>query len=105
MAATKNINIRLSPERKQALQELADAFGESITEFVMKSVYARVRSVQGAAVSATDPFVLAMRSAAKNGKTALDREERAAINASRQARAKGAKGVSVREARRRLLEG
>ncbi len=44
MGATKNINIRVAPDRKLALQALADAFGESVTEFVMKSVFLRASS-------------------------------------------------------------
>lgn len=103
MAATKNINIRVSPERKQALQDLAAAFGESITEFVLKSVYARVRSTPAGSMGSMDPFVVAMRAAAKGRQTALTREEKAAVERSRQARARGAKTLSVAEARRRLM--
>jgi hypothetical protein len=103
MAATKNLNIRLSPERKAALQELADAFGESLTEFVLKSVYARVRLVTPGAAPAGDPFVLALRAAAKGKRSALAQDEKEAIKTNREARQRGARAISVAEARRQLL--
>ena len=101
MAATKNINIRVSPERKQALQDMAAAFGESVTEFVMKSVYARVRS-ESPSKAAEDPFVVAMRSAAKGRHAPLSGSERAALERSRSGRAQGSRGMTVTEARKRL---
>ncbi len=103
MAATKTLNIRISPERKAALQDLADAFGESLTEFVLKSVYSRVRQAQPEKVPALDPFVLALRRAAAGKRSVLTQAEKAAVNASRESRRKGARSVSVAEAKRRLL--
>lgn len=102
MAATKTLNIRLSPERKAALQDLADAFGESLTEFVLKSVYARVRQ-EKAPSPAADPFVVALRAAAQGRRHKLSADEKAAVQKAREARRQGAKTLSVAEARRRLL--
>jgi hypothetical protein len=102
MPATKNINIRVAPERKQALQEMAQAFGESVTEFVMKSVYMRVQAETPVAGKA-DPFVLAMRAVSGSRGKALNAEERESVASSRQARKAGGQTISLAEARKRLL--
>ena len=98
MAATENINIRVAPERKAALKELADAFGESVTEFVMKSVFMRVRA-ENPVRGAVDPFVVAMRSAAAGHKKALSPSERGAVQRSRSGKGRR---ISIDEARKRL---
>lgn len=104
MGATKNINIRVAPDRKLALQTLADAFGESVTEFVMKSVFLRAK-YEKPATGENDPFVVALRAAATKGpKYKLTKDELAALNASREARARGERGLSVSEAKKLLWE-
>jgi uncharacterized protein (DUF1778 family) len=104
MPATENINIRLSPQRKAALQELAAAFGESVTDFLLKSVQVRVRA-EAASTGQEDPFVVALRTAAKSRRQLLTPTEKAAVTRSRQARARGKERLlGIPEARRRILE-
>ncbi len=103
MGATKNINIRVAPDRKLALQALADAFGESVTEFIMKSIFLRAKSEKPAAAK-EDPFVVAMRAAGAGlPKHILTKEERAAVKAYREARKRGERGLSIAEARKLLM--
>lgn len=98
MPATKNLNIRISPERKQALQELATAFGESISEFVVNSVLMRVQH-ESKVTPQEDPFVRSMRLAAKE-KVKLTEDEWASVEASRSGN-KNAR-LTVAQARKRI---
>lgn len=105
MAATaKFINIRIDGDRKRALQEVAKAYGESLSEFLIKGGYERARAFAEKGVQ-VDPFVVAMRlAAAKAPKVELTADELNSVIASRKARAAGEKGLTVAEAMKLIRE-
>jgi uncharacterized protein (DUF1778 family) len=92
------INIRVESARKKALQEVAKACHESLSEFLLNAGFERAKVIAKEGVK-EDPFVVAMReAAAKAPKAVLDAEDLKAIAASRKARARGEKGLTVTEA-------
>jgi|SRR5665213_2328729 len=99
MATTaKFINIRIDGDRKHALQEVAKAYGESLSEFLIKGGYERAQAFASGGLK-EDPFVVAMRqAAAKAPKAELMASDLKAVAASRKARARGEKGLSITEA-------
>jgi hypothetical protein len=99
MATTaKFINIRIEGRRKKALQEVAKAYGESLSEFLIKGGFERAQAFAKLGVK-EDPFIVSMRQAAAQApKVDLSAGDLKAIAASRKARAKGEKGLSVSEA-------
>lgn len=97
-SAAKFINIRIDGPRKRALQEVARAYGESLSEFLIKGAYERAQAFARLGTK-EDPFVVSMReAAAKAPKVELSAADQKAVAASRKARAKGVKGLSVGEA-------
>ena len=99
MATTaKFINIRIEGSRKKALQEVAKAYGESLSEFLIRGGFERAQAFAKSGVN-EDPFVVAMREAAsKAPKVELSAADLKSVAASRKARAKGEKGLTVAEA-------
>ena len=96
--AAEIITLRVEGARKKALQEVAKACHESVSEFLLNAGFERAKVIAKEGVK-EDPFVVAMREAAANApKAVLDAEDLKAIAASRKARARGAKGLTVTEA-------
>ncbi|HTB21871.1 MAG TPA: DUF1778 domain-containing protein [bacterium] len=94
----KFINIRIDENRKRALQEVAKAYGESLSEFLIKGGYERARAFAETGLK-EDPFVTAMRQAASKGpKYELTEDDLKAVAASRKARARGEKDLTIAEA-------
>jgi hypothetical protein len=106
MATTaKFINIRIDENRKRALQEVAKAYGESLSEFLIKGGYERARAFAETGVK-EDPFVVAMRRAASKAPNyELTEDDLKAVTASRKARAAGEKDLSIPEAIKLIRKG
>ena len=56
---SSTIQIRVKPERKEALEKIAEAFHESLSTFMLNSSLLRAELGQGPS-SAKDPFVSAL---------------------------------------------
>jgi uncharacterized protein (DUF1778 family) len=96
--AAEIINIRVDGARKRALQEVAKACNESLSQFLLNAGFERAKVIAKEGLK-EDPFVVAMReAAAKAPKARLDANDLKAIAASRKGRARGEKSLTVTEA-------
>jgi hypothetical protein len=86
---TTTIQMRVKPERKKALQDIAKIFHEDLSTFLMKAAFLRAELGVTPEME-TDPFVTALKDLTKNSKPhELSVEDLAAIKEARVRRMSG----------------
>src|SRR5258708_40130353 len=90
---TTTIQMRVKPERKKALQDIAKIFHEDLSTFLMKAAFLRAELGVTPELE-MDPFVTALKDLTKNNKPyELSAEDLAAIKKARARRESGSADI------------